>query len=72
MFRRFIRVTRMSETSREIGKKHESVNKAFGHLGKYQSASSKCEEKYKLLQHTVNNHFHVICVKEEYDTKLKS
>ena len=52
MFRRMIRVTRLSETCREIGKNHESVNKAFGHLGKSQSASSKCDEN-ELLQHTV-------------------
>ena len=52
MFSRLIRVSRMSETSREIGKNHESENKAFGHLGKSQSASSKCDEN-ELLQHTV-------------------
>ena len=66
MFRRLIRVTRMSETSREIGKNHESENKAFGHL-ECQSASSKRDE-YRLLQHTVNNRCIVIWVKEDLNT----
>ena len=59
----------MSETSRDkdVRDKYESENKAFGHLGKSQSASSKCDY-YRLLQHTVNNRCIVIWVKEDLNT----
>ena len=67
MFRRLIRVTRMSETIREIGKNHESENKAFGHLECQSASSIKCD-KYRLLQHTVNNRCIVIWVKEDLNT----